>query len=169
MVEGRALEANNIQIEKRPGIRCYSKDVSEEGIGVAVELWDMQRGISQGYQTTLRFELISNAHVNYKELEVLGKVLKGKERDLKGRTLLWSTDNITAREMVQRQGSQNIRQELWSLAKRVVVFTLERDIRLLPRYISGRLISATDHISRLGEIFSLWKKALTRVINELGT
>lgn len=112
----------------------------------------------QEYRLEMRFKPTSEAHINFKELEALEKVLKEKEEVLKGRMLLWFTDNVTARAMVQRHGSQNIGPELWSLAKRVLDFALEKDIRLLPRYVPGRLNLAADQISRPEETFPYGKR-----------
>lgn len=116
----------------------------------------------------MRFWPTEGEHINFKELEALEKVLKEKSRLLKGRTLIWFTDKITARAMVENQGSQNIAQSLWRLSKRVLDFALAKDIRLVPRHVPGRSNLLADQLSRPGEKRMSWQVALTKLVKKVG-
>ena len=143
-------------------------DASQEGIGVTLDIWDPKEGKSVSQTEEFRFQPTSGMHINGKELEALWKILNKRGEELKGKKLMWLTDNECARAMVAKQGSQVVGEDLWGLTKCITYFIWERSITLVPQRVPGRLNLLTDQLSRPKEEFSLWQRALAGLVKRLG-
>ena len=144
-------------------------DASDDAIGASIQLWSSEGTMERELQNTWALgPMMKEKHINWKELVALQRVLKEEEEQLRGRSLLWMTDNVTARAMVQRQGSQKVGEDLWDLAKEIVDFTSRSCIHPVPVGVPGRLNLFVDFLSRPHEKRTPWARALGRVVRKLG-
>ena len=168
MVEEHIVSAGDIQIKKRSRFGSYDdrrvKQRDRRYRGHVGRSADSKKR----FQHKMTFKPTDETHINLKELEALEKVIVARKNQLRGRTMLWYTDNMTAGAVVRGQGSQNIGPELWKLAKRILDLSLANDINLIPRHVPERWNLLADQLSRKGETFPQREKAPARVTSKLG-
>ena len=107
-------------------------------------------------------------HITLKELEALKKALIEHKKELRGRRVIWYTDSVTARPAMARQGSQNLRGKIWNLTKELVDFTRKQNIAILPKRIPGTMNLIAYGLSRPGQQYEEWQKALAQLFRKWG-
>lgn len=108
------------------------------------------------------------SHINIKELHALLQAIQKNKRELKGKKIIWYTDNCVARAAVAKQGSQRLSKEAWEETKRILDLVNKKRIQIVPQWIPGRLNCRADTLSRPSETKGEWEEALVKVTGEFG-
>ena len=92
-------------------------------------------------------------HINNLELRAIWNTLRAAEHLVVGKTVSVFADNSTALSYLLKQGGTRSWQ-LYSLVRQILLWAEERNVILLPQFISGTKNVTADALSRDGQILS---------------
>lgn len=113
-------------------------DASDEGWGAILNGKKLS-GIWEAHQRSW--------HSNQKELWTLLEVLKLEFMTLKGKTILFQSDNRTAVYYIRKQGGTKSL-HLLETASLILKFSQNHNITIVPKYLPGKYNGLTDRLSR---------------------
>lgn len=87
-------------------------------------------------------------HSNQKELWVFFEVLQRECTQLRGKTVIFQTDNRTAAAYIRRQGGTKSR-KLLNMTAKILNLARSLDINVVPKYLPGKYNGLADSLSRL--------------------
>ena len=93
----------------------------------------------------------SSYHINWLELEAVRLALLEFADRVSGRDITVMSDNRTVVAYLNRHGGTRSKR-LFALAKKILLWSMDRGIRILARHISGRLNVVADQLSRKGQV-----------------
>lgn len=145
---------------------------SEAAASIATDASDSTLGYSiQAGAQTVRDTLPAadaQASINTKELEALLAAVRQNAALLRGKKVVWYTDNVTARAAIMREGTQRIGPETWGMAKRALDLLGALRISIVAKRVPGALNRTADALSRPEEGDAGWKAALRAVTDAWG-
>lgn len=152
---------SELSLLRREVSASIASDASEATAAYSLEL--------DGLKIQRTFNVIDQSrHINSKELEALLRCLQEHGDLLKGRRVVWYCDNVTARAVVMRQGSQQGSQMLWEVTKMVLDIMESKNITIIARHVPGKLNRAADALSRPGQMEEQWSEALKIITDKWG-
>ena len=127
--------------KKSPDLQLFS-DASREGWGAVVDKHHLSGKWSPQDLTN---------HINFLELKAIWLALQAVESLVRGKVIAVFSDNSTALAYIHKQGGTKS-QQLCTLVRELFLWLEERQISLIPRFISGEKNVVADTLSRKGQI-----------------
>ena len=90
-------------------------------------------------------------HINKLELRAIFKALVHLEQQVKGKVIAVFADNTTALSYIRKQGGTKS-WDMFNLVEQLLLWTEERGIILIPRFVKGKENAAADSLSRKDQI-----------------
>eukprot|EP00736_Rhodelphis_marinus_P008539 Rmarinus@m.5301 len=134
---------NGRTFEQQEETATLTTDASDSGWGGSATISGQATQATWGFWDSDQGHLSINARETLALLHSLGSFLPL----LRGRTVLWLTDNATALAYVRNGGGRNPR--LTTIAKQIWRMTSTHRIDLLPKFLPGSLNVTADRLSRM--------------------
>lgn len=161
----------HISLELKPVSAVITTDASDVMLGGVLEMIDVgsdQQTSANGKEMTSVPSRDAQQHINTKEVEALLEVISTNQQKLADKNIIWYTDNRTARAAIAKEGTQKLGPQTWSITKEVLDLASSLRIKILPKWVPGRLNGGADMLSRPSEWRSEWEQALSEVALKWG-